>query len=249
MVPASSYLNQERAIRVDVDLMSEEGGFSIDQLMELAGLSLAAAVMKEYPPSSHGRVLIVCGPGNNGGDGLVAARHLHHFGYAPLVVYPKMTDICAKNDLYRRLTVQLRQLGIVVREEWSRPAKGEIDVVIDAIFGFSFKGWRGEGKDAPFDEIIEYLGAEEGGASECTVPVVSVDIPSGWDVESGPPEGRAIRPDMLVSLTAPKLCAKLFKGRFHYLGGRFVPPNIVQKNSLDLPAYPGAEQCVLLSPL
>ena len=56
-------------------------GFTVDQLMELAGLSCACAVQAEYPPSAHPRILVIAGPGNNGGDGLVAARHLHHFGY------------------------------------------------------------------------------------------------------------------------------------------------------------------------
>lgn len=49
--------------------------------MELAGLSCATSLAEQYPRARHPRVLIVCGPGNNGGDGLVAARHLHHFGY------------------------------------------------------------------------------------------------------------------------------------------------------------------------
>ena len=56
-------------------------GFTVDQLMELAGLSCACAIQAEYPPSAHPKVLVIAGPGNNGGDGLVAARHLHHFGY------------------------------------------------------------------------------------------------------------------------------------------------------------------------
>merc|ERR1719330_2274928 len=100
-IPTSSFLGQEGATKVDADLMSQEGGFSIDQLMELAGLSVASALAKEYPVESHPKVLILCGPGNNGGDGLVAARHLHHFGYQPRVVYPKMVGITASNELYR----------------------------------------------------------------------------------------------------------------------------------------------------
>ena len=51
-------------------------GFTIDQLMELAGLSCACSVYEVFPPKSHPKVLILAGPGNNGGDGLVAARHL-----------------------------------------------------------------------------------------------------------------------------------------------------------------------------
>jgi len=246
VVPESSFLDQRSAIQVDVDLMSPEGGFSIDQLMELAGLSVASALAKEYPPQSHPKVLIISGPGNNGGDGLVAARHLHHFGYSPRVVYPKMENIIAKNDLYRRLTVQLAQLSIPITDAWTAPSDDEVDVIMDAVFGFSFSGWRGEGRDAPFDDIINFLGTEEGETPRLSAPIVSVDIPSGWHVETGPPKGRALRPDMLVSLTAPKLCALHFAGRFHYLGGRFVPPNIMAKNNLSLPAYPAAEQCVRL---
>jgi len=60
-------------------------GFSVDQLMELAGLSVACALAAEYPPATHRRVAVLAGPGNNGGDGLVAARHLWQFGYEPTV--------------------------------------------------------------------------------------------------------------------------------------------------------------------
>ncbi|CAK9104694.1 Graves disease carrier protein homolog (GDC) (Mitochondrial solute carrier protein homolog) (Solute carrier family 25 member 16) [Durusdinium trenchii] len=67
-------------------------GFSVDQLMELAGLSVACAVATAFPREKYEArpsVLLVCGPGNNGGDGLVAARHLYHFGYEAHVIYPK----------------------------------------------------------------------------------------------------------------------------------------------------------------
>ena len=57
--------------------------------------------------------------------------------------------------------------------------------------------------------------------------IASVDNPSGWDVEDGPQNlEEAIEPEMLVSLTAPKRGARFFKGPYHYLGGRFVPPAI-----------------------
>ena len=69
---------------MDEELMGPLG-FSVDELMELAGLSVASAVRAEYPPASCARVLVIAGPGNNGGDGLVAARHLHHFGYTVAV--------------------------------------------------------------------------------------------------------------------------------------------------------------------
>ena len=71
--------NQQQSQSIDDELMGPQSGFSLDQLMELAGLSVASAVAAEYPPDR--RILVVAGPGNNGGDGLVAARHLRHFGY------------------------------------------------------------------------------------------------------------------------------------------------------------------------
>ncbi len=78
--PALANRNQQQAIAIDEELMGPLG-FSVDQLMELAGLSVACSLAAEYPATSHPRVLVLAGPGNNGGDGLVAARHLHHFGY------------------------------------------------------------------------------------------------------------------------------------------------------------------------
>lgn len=85
-------------------------------------------------------------------------------------------------------------------------------------------------------------------AGDKSIPIVSVDIPSGWDVEKGPQEinkdkskSTYFMPDTLISLTAPKLCANFFKGPHHYLGGRFVPPKLAEKYLLNLPPYPGTE--------
>lgn len=64
--------------------------------MELAGLSVADSVAAEYPLGTHKRVLVVAGPGNNGGDGLVAARHLTQFGYEVEVgsTYGEWSMVC-----------------------------------------------------------------------------------------------------------------------------------------------------------
>ena len=58
-------------------------------------------------------------------------------------------------------------------------------------------------------------------------------------MEQGDVDGSGLRPAMLVSLTAPKECARAFAGPHHFLGGRFVPPEIATKYSLQLPPYPG----------
>jgi NAD(P)H-hydrate epimerase len=94
-VVSTGFLNAKDAAALDVELMSSPG-FSLEQLMELAGLSVAEAVYQVVPPddssSKKSTILIVCGPGNNGGDGLVAARHLVMFGYDCVVVYPKQSS-------------------------------------------------------------------------------------------------------------------------------------------------------------
>lgn len=74
----------------------------------------------------------------------------------------------------------------------------------------------------------------------------SVDIPSGWNVENGKTVAEDIEPTLLISLTAPKLCAQHFHGMYHYLGGRFVPPALAEKYQLQLPEFPGSETCVKL---
>lgn len=89
----------------------------------------------------------------------------------------------------------------------------------------------------PFDEIIDKL-------KNFKTPICSIDVPSGWNVESGNEEG--IKPEMLISLTAPKICAKHFNGKYHYLGGRFIPEALKDKYMLRLPKYPGSAPFVLI---
>ena len=110
-------------------------------------------------------------------------------------------------------------------------------VIVDAVFGFSFSG----AVRAPFDTVLPRLAVT-------TTPVLSIDIPSGWSVDGGERVDGAVEPSVLVSLTAPKLCAKqLPAGVAHYLGGRFVPPAIRDKFGLVLPPFEGCSQVVRLS--
>jgi NAD(P)H-hydrate epimerase len=114
------------------------------------------------------------------------------------------------------------------------------NLIVDAIFGFSYK----PPLRPQFAEILTKM-VEVGAMG---VPIISVDIPSGWNVEEGPPKDDTpvLQPDCLVSLTAPKKCAQHFSGRYHWLGGRFVPSTLEQNYKLNLPLYSGTEQCVLI---
>ena len=104
--------------------------------------------------------------------------------------------------------------------------------------GFSFSGAIRD----PFPSVINML-------SSTKVPVLSVDAPSSWDIESGPPKegpGSDFMPQTLISLTAPKPCIKYFKGR-HFLGGRFLSEKVAGKYDIDVPAYKGDAQIVEVS--
>lgn len=129
------YLSQQEAINVDLELFNEYK-YSVDQLMELAGLSCATAIAKTYTKEqlTDKPILVCCGPGNNGGDGLVCARHLKLFGYNPQVLYPKKTD----RELYKNLLHQCVEMKVTIFEETPKNAE-QIGLFVDAVFGFSFK--------------------------------------------------------------------------------------------------------------
>ncbi|KIJ64409.1 hypothetical protein HYDPIDRAFT_175402 [Hydnomerulius pinastri MD-312] len=229
------YLTAKLAQQIDEELMNSAGAFSLDQLMELAGLACAQTLAKVYSKEKYPRVLVCCGPGNQGGDGLVAARHLGMFGYEPTIYMPKP----GSKDIYKRLQKQCDNMKIKTMPpdaplDSFRSTLSSTDVILDAIFGFSFKG----PVRAPFDAVLPLI-------SSAGKPIVSVDIPSGWDVEKGNEAGVGIVPDVLVSLTAPKEGVRSFTGR-HFLGGRFVPKAMEEKFELNLPEYPGFDQIVEL---
>jgi len=215
--------------------MGASGAFSLDQLMELAGLACAQTLATTYRKDVYPRVLVCCGPGNQGGDGLVAARHLGMFGYQPTIFMPKP----GSKDIYERLQKQCENMKIPII-----PPSNDIqelhnvlhvsDVILDAIFGFSFK----PPIRSPFDEILPIL-------NSVRLPIVSVDIPSGWDVEKGNIFGVGLRPNVLISLTAPKEGVMDFRGK-HFLGGRFVSKTLAEKYQLNLPEYHGYDQIVEL---
>ena len=182
------------------------------------------------------------------GDGFVAARHLAIFGYRPTLYYPKKSRNEEDMKMMDMLLKQAIAFGVQTidalpsayfhlpdvrsREELA----ASYDLVVDAILGFSAHG----ALRAPYDTII-------GAVNASSLPVVCIDIPSGWDVDEGDMRKEGIcNADMLISLTAPKACARFFKGRFHYLGGRFVAPVVFTQFPVHLPPYSGCELCVRL---
>mmetsp|Transcript_7761 Transcript_7761/g.7620 ORF Transcript_7761/g.7620 Transcript_7761/m.7620 type:complete len:486 (-) Transcript_7761:143-1600(-) len=243
-VMTTGYLNAFDAAALDAELMSTPG-FSLEQLMELAGLAVAEAVYQGIPAgcSDRRKILFVCGPGNNGGDGLVAARHLYFFRhYDCVIVYPKRS----KNPHFLNLVKQCEDINIPILDKMPIDIDS-YDGIIDAIFGFSFKGKP----RAPFASILcqliaaqqqqEQQQSDQSDVKKKVVQIISVDVPSGWNVDEGDVAELGFVPNILISLTAPKLCSKQFVGR-HFIGGRFLPPKLASKYNIQMPPYEGVSQ-------
>jgi NAD(P)H-hydrate epimerase len=176
-------------------------------LMELAGAAVAREAEALRAPG--GAVWLFCGPGSNGGDGLVAARHLHLRGVPVRVV--AVGDAAAwagdAGDNARRL----RALGVSVHGDDAAPEPGA--VIVDAIFG---TGLARDVDGAAAAAIRRIRGAR------CRV--LAVDLPSGLDADTGQPHGDAVAAEVTVTIGLPKLGLALEPGRS--LAGRVVVARI-----------------------
>jgi NAD(P)H-hydrate epimerase len=164
------------------------------ELMERAGGAAAELVLRRYPGAE--RVSVWCGGGNNGGDGLVVARHLAAAGRTVeirLLVNPSRLRGDPAANLERA-----RERGLSFVD-----APGPADVVVDALFGTGFTGAPRKGAE----EAIETINAS--GA-----PVVAVDVPSGVDASTGEVGGAAVRAEATVTFHARKVGLAVAPGRF-----------------------------------
>lgn len=184
----------------ELDLAAQERGVTGAALMESAGRAVARACVDVMGGGYGRRVVVVCGKGNNGGDGLVAARHLARWGVAVAVV------LVDGEDLREPSATNLRRVRSETFARVGGPSRlhrelERADCVVDAIFG---TGFRGVPEDDPAAAIASINAA--------TVPVVAVDVPSGVDGTSGSVAGEAIRAELTVTFGAAKTGIVLLPG-------------------------------------
>ncbi|XP_030074916.1 yjeF N-terminal domain-containing protein 3 isoform X1 [Microcaecilia unicolor] len=227
-------LSKQEAEAIERELL-EDYRFGKQQLIEIFGHACAVAVTKVFPlsslPKKQPTVLVICGPEQNGAIGLVCARHLRVYDYEPTIFYPKRS----LNSLYQDFTTQCEKMDIPFLSYLPTEVQlinDAYNLVVDAILGLETDPTTVK---EPFAGILTTL-------KQIKLPLVSLDIPSGWDAETGHSEG--ITPEVLVSLTAPKKCATQFLGKHHFVAGRFLPYDLQKKFELNLPVYSGAE-CVI----
>lgn len=192
-----------------VDRRTIEGGIPGLILMENAGSRVVEFLLETFAPLTRHRVVILCGKGNNGGDGMVVARQLHIRArprslHVVLAAEPEeLKGEAAEN--YR----MLRACGCPVETEIT-PEMRRATLVLDALLGTGLKG-PATGRMA---ELIREINT---GFPEAKV--VAVDIPSGLDSDAASSPGETVRADYTVTFTAPKL-------------GQLLPPNCARVGAL-----------------
>jgi NAD(P)H-hydrate epimerase len=179
---------------------ADEAGIPLPQLMDAAGAAVAAFCLRRYPHAK--KITALCGRGNNGGDGVVAARVLAASGVATRVlilgsVSEIKGDAAGAMERLRRESPDVPVIEIATEQQLSLALEGEArpDLLLDAVVGTGFK--------PPLRGIAD---AARSLVARLDVPVVAVDLPSGWNADSLEQnvEG-AFRADAVVTFTAPKL--------------------------------------------
>ncbi len=225
-------------------------------LMENAGTHVAEYVLRRYPRAE--RICVVCGKGNNSGDGFVAARKLHEAGKKVDVLL--LADPAeAKGDAAAMLWKCPVAPQVIRSEEDLRggapsSALNNCDLILDAILGTGFK----PPVNGLYAAAIEMINQLEGGPrlpgfgkpesfAACMTPVIAVDIPSGASADAFAPEDHLrCRADAIVTFTAPRpahVFADLTRGEI-VVGQIGSPPEAMQSQlSLEVIAWPDIASC------
>ena len=229
------HLTRQQVREVD-RLAIEQLGIPGIVLMENAGRNAAAVVLDTLQSrggdSALWRVGILCGGGNNGGDGYAIARHLHNHG-VQVAVYAAVDPttltgdagvnhrVCAKMGLTIRLITTQRQLSA---------AAGSLEsahVVVDALLGTGFSG-----------EVRPHMAGVIAGCNELAGPtIVSIDTPSGLDCDTGQPSNATVRADITLTLVAAKQgfvepAARAYLGRV-IVADIGTPPSLIDRVIAD----------------
>ena len=175
-----------------------EAGVSEAQLMEEAGLAAAQEAWMLLGTLEGRQIVVLAGPGNNGGDGLVAARHLHDWGSEVTVVAPR-----GREDDSNLQELTAREIGVVQGEEASGALArmAEADLVVDALLGVG-KG-RPLAADEPIGETLVALAAARAGARP--PKVLAIDLPTGLDADGGGVDPLTVAADLTVTFGLPKV--------------------------------------------
>jgi NAD(P)H-hydrate epimerase len=172
----------------------DEFGIPQARLMENAGRAAFDLLVRHYSTARGTRFAVVCGKGNNGGDGLVLARHLSRSTSVDLLVYAP-PDEAMKPGASRDNRIRVERSGIDIRdlERFNGGDAENVSVVIDALFGTGFKGEIRQ----PYLDICA-------GMNDMGADLYSLDVPSGLDSTTGHAAGGCIKADRTITFGLAK---------------------------------------------
>ncbi len=195
---------------------TEALGIPSASLMENAGAG-AARLAADLLAGPGSRVVCLCGPGNNGGDALVVARHLVLAGHHPAIVrVPPSGGGDPPGDAGIQLAVcramRIPECVVTTRDEAHAALAGETDLVVDGLFGTGLaRALRGAASD-----LVRTLATLD-------MPILALDLPSGMDCDTGGPLGACVRATLTATFVAPKLgfddpASREWTGAVHVVG-------------------------------
>jgi NAD(P)H-hydrate epimerase len=195
---------------------AEEAGLPSPALMENAGRAVADVISRRYPVGAYPRTVVIAGPGNNGGDGLVAARHLADGGYrVTLYTVSRPETNGAKERLLRQRAVPFIDAGADAGLVRLETLIASSDLILDAVFG--------TGRLRPIvDPVAAVL--QRVNDRQTSAPVVALDLPSGAHADTGEADPSAIRATLTVTLGQPK--RGLFQRQTAILAGEITVADI-----------------------
>ncbi len=189
-------LTREQVRRVDRLAIDRYGLVGL-VLMENAGRNAATIIRDVY--GERGSARICCGPGNNGGDGCVIARHLHNTGWSVRLMITDGPSRMTPDTKVNFSILEAMELPVHItadataQQTWVRDTRDD-DVLVDALLGTGFGG----AVRSPTAELIDTMNQASRRA------LVAVDVPSGLDCDTGEPANAAIRADLTITFVAAK---------------------------------------------
>lgn len=218
-------------------LTTERFGIPSLQLMENAGASVVSVLKEKTARLEKRRIVVLCGKGNNGGDGLVVARLLHRDAAHPAVFLfaPKEAmrgDAAANLKRWQETSGEPRIITSVAEWEAARGVLAEADIVVDALLGTGLSG-PVEGLLSTVIEDVNRVCERRPGKPW----VLAVDTPSGLPSDATEVAGPVIRADCTVTFTAPKV-GQLVSPQCHCVGELLVraigsPPELLGSDAQD----------------
>jgi len=205
-------------------IMVEQTGIQVIQMMEIAGLD-TALLAKTMCRGKN--IAVLCGKGNNGGDGIVAARHLTNFGFNCSLIFPFNPSLLKNVPLHQLKIAKKMRTPILNSQNKLQKRKvlgliSKSNLIIDSLIGYNLRG--NPKKD--FAELIDAANASK-------KQVLAIDVPSGLDASTGKAFDPCIKASATLALTLPKTGlrkkqAKKFVGKI-FVGYLTVPSFVAKK--------------------